>query len=102
VATAGVSLRTLAAAIWRQVARDLTSRSPEMRVTARAWLLSEAAVTWATYFDPAIDEPEIVIQAVLIGGRSVRATRFLSQRTPGELEPLEIPGDCDTVLTVVS
>jgi hypothetical protein len=80
-----VALRNPAAAIWRQVARDLTSRSPDLRVTARAWLLSEAAVVWASHFDPAIDEPAIVIQAVLIGGRPVRHTRYTARRvaTPG-------------------
>jgi hypothetical protein len=76
-----VALRNLAAAIWRQVARDLTSRSPELRVTARDWLLSEAAVTWASHFDPRIDEPAIVIQAVLVGGRPVRHTRYSARRT---------------------
>jgi hypothetical protein len=73
-------IRNLAAAIWRQVARDLTSRSPDLRVTARDWLLSEAAVVWATHFDPAIDEPAIVIQAVLIGGRPVRHTRYSARQ----------------------
>jgi hypothetical protein len=75
-----VALRNLAAAIWRQVARDLTSRSPDVRTTAVAWLMSEAAVTWAIHFDDAIDEPEVVIQAVLVGGRPVRHTRYSARR----------------------
>jgi hypothetical protein len=75
-----VALRNLAAAIWRQVARDLTSRSPDVRTTAVAWLMSEAAVTWAIHFDPRIDEPAIVIQAVLVGGRPVRHTRYSARQ----------------------
>jgi hypothetical protein len=73
-------IRNLAAAIWRQVARDLTSRSPDVRTTAVAWLMSEAAVTWAIHFDPRIDEPAIVIQAVLVGGRPVRHTRYSARQ----------------------
>jgi len=58
-------VRAIAVAIWRQVARDLTSHSPEMRVTARDWLESEMAGVWARRFDPAIDDPDLVVQALL-------------------------------------
>jgi hypothetical protein len=75
------ALAGLAAAIWRQVARDLGSSSPSLREPAVRWLMSEMAVTWAYRFDPDI-EPEVAIQLLLVdvGRRPVRNSRHQRQR----------------------
>jgi hypothetical protein len=74
------ALTALATAIWRQVARDLTSRSPDIRAIAVAWLDSPAACTWACNYHADCD-PDIIIQAVLGGThRHVRHTRHTARR----------------------
>jgi hypothetical protein len=59
------AVRAIAVAIWRQVARDLASPSPDRRAPAVLWLESEQAVTWARRFDPAIDA-ELLVAALLV------------------------------------
>lgn len=72
-------LHGLVVALWRQVARDVASGSPTRRALAIAWLDSEMASVWAIRYDPDID-PDIIIQAVLAGGRAVRPTRHTAAR----------------------
>lgn len=73
------AIRDLVVALWRQVARDVTSRSPARRAEGVAFLMSEQATVWAKCYDADCD-PEIVIQAILVATRHVQHTRHTAAR----------------------
>jgi hypothetical protein len=71
--------RGIVVALWRQVARDVGSRSPARRAEGVAFLMSEQATVWAQRYDPDCDA-DIVIRAILVATRHVKHTRHTAAR----------------------